>query len=82
MPIYAYKCQTCGVVYDRLVNSKEDIPSKCPDAKCQGKLERSMADERISIGGHSGERKNEWSKCPINNLTKLIGILVKIERVE
>jgi len=67
MPIYLYKCLKCGEVYDRIINKEEDIPTDCLDAKCGGKLERSMADEGINIGEHSGEQE----ECPIEKLKKL-----------
>lgn len=31
MPLFEYKCESCGHFFEKLVRNDRDIPSKCPE---------------------------------------------------
>ncbi len=46
MPIYEYKCEECGAVFERLCRNYEDTGARCPDCnseKCRRLISRVAA---------------------------------------
>ncbi len=65
MPIYEFKCLSCGEEFEVFCKSKEEQKSvKCP--KCQSvKIERLMSvAHSIVSDGSSGKPKVETHTCP------------------
>jgi putative FmdB family regulatory protein len=53
MPIYAYKCPSCGKEFEKLVSlSRRDEGVECPDCG-QAEVRRSVASFAAAIGGSS-----------------------------
>lgn len=51
MPIYVYKCRTCGHEHEQLVLKAEDLPKGCP--MCDGPLARQVTSAAVAINGYS-----------------------------
>jgi len=49
MPIYSYKCLSCGRVQEVLVNNDEDIPIYCE--KCDGALKKMITPVNFQLKG-------------------------------
>ena len=44
MPIYEYKCEDCGVEFEKMLHwSEKDIPIDAPCTKCEGKIHLKMS---------------------------------------
>ena len=52
MPIYEYKCKTCGHLFEELVSSKEDKPT-LPCRKCSNEAEKKMSTFASVVAGGS-----------------------------
>ena len=50
MPLYEYKCQMCGHVFEVLVRGKDKPPTKCP--KCGGALKKLISSPAIQFKGN------------------------------
>ncbi|HYZ93217.1 MAG TPA: FmdB family zinc ribbon protein [Actinomycetota bacterium] len=49
MPIYEYRCTSCGSSHEFIVLSGESAPSRCPD--CKGPLKRLWSRLGVSLHG-------------------------------
>jgi putative FmdB family regulatory protein len=49
LPLYEYKCEKCGHVFEKIENVSASPTKKCP--KCGGKAERQLAAPAIQFKG-------------------------------
>jgi len=55
MPIYEYRCQTCGEEFDKLIRSLSQVPQEMTCPKCQSKeVQRVMSAPVVHTGGGKG----------------------------
>ncbi|MFO7821830.1 MAG: zinc ribbon domain-containing protein [Lentisphaeria bacterium] len=64
MPIYEYKCEECGHLFERLAKNSEDHPGKCP--KCgRPKPVKQFSSFAPAMGGGGGnEACPSAGACP------------------
>lgn len=60
MPIYEYKCQDCGTIFEKLIYKEEDV--KC--FICGGKNVKKLISLFSSVGSNKG---NTCSSCSSGN---------------
>ncbi len=60
MPIYEYKCQDCGAIFEKLIYKEEDV--KC--FICGGKNVKKLISLFSSVGSNKG---NTCSSCSSGN---------------
>lgn len=54
MPLFEYKCRSCGAVAEQLVRSASDKPGPCPE--CGGrKLEKQLSSFSAAVSSGSSE---------------------------
>lgn len=52
MPLYEYKCASCGKMFEQLMRSSSDRPDACP--KCGGKrLEKQLSSFSAAVHEHT-----------------------------
>jgi putative FmdB family regulatory protein len=62
MPIYEYKCEKCGSVFEQLVRSSSDRPDACP--KCGGKkLAKQFSSFSAAVSGPAGGLPCDSGAC-------------------
>lgn len=42
MPIYSYKCNSCGITFEEVQRITEEPLTKCPEEKCKGEVRRQI----------------------------------------
>ncbi|MFH0796076.1 MAG: FmdB family zinc ribbon protein [Candidatus Omnitrophota bacterium] len=61
MPIFCYRCKTCGFYFENLVRSENDEPQDCP--KCPGKVKKEFAPFAIGKGSSPSSRRSSCAGC-------------------
>jgi len=60
MPIYAYECTPCLVVYETMHGMNDPPPERCP--KCGGPLHRNISAPRINRHNFSSPTEAKYAK--------------------
>ena len=60
MPIYAYECTPCLVIYETMHAMNEPGPEHCP--RCAGPLRRQLSAPRINRYNYSGPTEAKYAK--------------------
>ena len=60
MPIYLYRCDSCGESHEALQKVGEAPPAECPNCKAQGQMKKLIAPVGIIFKG-SGFHKNDYT---------------------
>lgn len=50
MPIYEFKCQSCGAITEKWQKISDPYPTECPECKT-GKLEKMMSSTGFALKG-------------------------------
>ncbi|MCF8011467.1 MAG: zinc ribbon domain-containing protein [Clostridiales bacterium] len=57
MPIFEFRCQDCGKLFEKLhINPKEEIKLECPDCKSQN-LQRVISKTNYTTGSGQNDTK-------------------------
>jgi putative FmdB family regulatory protein len=65
MPMYEYKCETCGFNFERRQRMSEEPIKICP--KCSGKVKRLIGSDINIIFKGSGFYVNDYGKSSNNS---------------
>lgn len=60
MPTYEYKCQDCGLTFEKFQSMKDKPVAKCP--KCNGKVRRLLGAGAGVIFNGSGSYATDYAK--------------------
>ena len=63
MPIFEYRCERCGQVFDHLARTAADKPEKCPQCGAK-RLKKQFASFSASVGA-SGKTSCSTGSCPV-----------------
>ncbi|HZW17912.1 MAG TPA: zinc ribbon domain-containing protein [Luteimonas sp.] len=69
MPIYAYRCEACDHVFDRLQKMSDPDPDTCPACGATGKVRRQVTAPSFRLAG-SGWYETDFKKDGKRNLAE------------
>ena len=62
MPIYAFACNNCGHLFDKLQKLSDPDPDACPACGASGTVHRRLTAPQFRLAGDGGDAKPAESK--------------------